>query len=103
MKKYVIRFESGKRIATIATDNPIDLKNKKVQAEAWARGDSKRKVIVASDNRNYIKLVSGKIKAMTQAEINKLLEEQKNETPEETVLKALGVTKAKWEKIKKLV
>ena len=67
---YVIRFEKGKRIVSIPCENPKDEENKVVQAEAWAGDNPDKKVIVSDDGRAHIKLVGGKIKTMTQAEID---------------------------------
>ena len=68
--QYIIRFEDGKRIVTILAESPQDKDNKVEQAEQWAKGNAKRKVVVSDDGRNYIKLVNGKIKKMTQKEID---------------------------------
>lgn len=72
MKEYIIRFEKGRRIATIPCDNAQDKKNKEAQANLWAKNKPDRKIMVSTDNRNHIKLVGGKIEKLTQAEIDAL-------------------------------
>jgi len=70
MKQHVIRFEDKKRVASVSCDNETDKNNKVAQANKWVSGGVKRKVVVANDDRVYIKLNSaGKIVVMTAAEI----------------------------------
>ena len=68
-REHVIRFEDGRRVCTIPCDNALDKQNKVNQANEWAKGNPLRQVIVSTDNRNYIKLVDGKIVEMTAEEI----------------------------------
>jgi len=79
---YVIRFDNGKRMASIACDNDRDRKNKYDQAMIWAQGSSKRKVIEAADGRNYIKLVGNNIVELTQKEIDELTSNAKTSKKE---------------------
>lgn len=69
-KDYVIRFEGGNRIASIACDNIEDMNNKVKQSQIWADSDENRRVVVSSDNRADIKLVNGKIQPLSQEEID---------------------------------
>ena len=86
-KQYVVRFENGNRVATIACDNDTDLVNKMQQANDWAKAKNGREALVLDDNRADIKLDDGKIKQLTKAEIAK--KENKPVTLKEQFLKML--------------
>ncbi len=68
---FIVRFENGKRIATIPIENKEDRKNKEFQAKLWKGNNPNRVYMITEKNEPYIKLVNGSIKKMTKTEIQK--------------------------------
>ena len=87
--EYIVRFENGNRVSTIACDNAKDRDNKLVQAEVWVKNGVGRVVKVTDKNENYEKLVNDKIVKMSQQEIDDQINANKPKTAKEQFLEML--------------
>lgn len=86
---YVIRFEGENHVASVKAQGSLDEQNKIKQADKWKKGNPSRAVVLSDNSSPWIKLKSGKIKSMTQQEIDDQLESQKPITEVEKLLDLL--------------
>jgi hypothetical protein len=70
MTQYIILFEDGDRVSSVLLgSSPQEVEGRKKWGDEWCSQKPNRKWIISDNSSPMIKLVDGKIKAMTKEEI----------------------------------